>query len=194
MWPRGFNLFISVLLACGKDGKHFYFPHSFWIFGGGCIELLLHWNIAHWCVWEGRGAAPPCTWNSEAMIPQSERPATASDHTRFPTRLTLKKPNTPTYCSRFCFVIRPVEQFPSGEKTLAEAPLRAVPWVRARGRTRGGRSAFHGVGNSLTSSFSKSTDGCWTSRAACEPRAWHLQRASRGVHSQWRVSKLWGSL
>lgn len=91
MQPLGFILFISVLLACGKDKNPP--PPGFLVVGaenGFCIATFPTG------VFGGGEQQLYVTLNFEAMTLRSERPATATNQTRFPTRSALKKIYTPT--------------------------------------------------------------------------------------------------
>lgn len=110
--------FMSVLLACEElfslisgflvVGAENYFciePLPTGVFGGRVGEQHLHFTL-----------------NFEAMILYSERPATATNQTRFPTRLALKK-YTPTSCSRILLSHQASEAVSEKGENLSEAML-----------------------------------------------------------------------
>lgn len=112
--PLGFILFMSVLLACDE----YFSPHSlaFWWSVQKITSALNHSPLVCW----GRVGEQHLhlNLNFEAMILYSERPATATNQTHFPTRLALK--NTPPIpAAESCSLARPVKQFQKREKTLA---------------------------------------------------------------------------
>lgn len=176
MRPLGFILFLSVLLACGKD-KNLPPAPSFWLFVRGCRKWLLHCNIPHWCVWGGGGEQQLyVTLNFEAMTLRSERPATATNQTPFPTRSALKKYIPQLSAAESCFLTRPVKQFLNGEKTLNEALLQvlfnndSMPVEGHRGNlllccTSRLLSFSKGRGTASGLPSPKAQGGCWTCRA-----------------------------
>lgn len=129
------------------------------VFGGGGGEQQLY-----------------VTLNFEAMTLRSERPATATNQTPFPTRSALKKYIPQLSAAESCFLTRPVKQFLNGEKTLNEALLQvlfnndSMPVEGHRGNlllccTSRLLSFSKGRGTASGLPSPKAQGGCWTCRA-----------------------------
>lgn len=119
------NIFspFSGFLMVGAENYFCTEPFPTGEFGGRVGEQHLHFTL-----------------NFEAMILYSERPATATNQTRFPTRLALQK-YTPTSCSRILLSRQASEAVSEkGENisTLDRPCCSVMP--RARGRQGGGTS------------------------------------------------------
>lgn len=148
------------------------------------------------------------TLNSEAMILQSERPATATNQTHFPTRSAWK--NTPQLtAAESCFLNQAKwSRSWMGRKHLMRhcckcclittpCPQKDARWCLAVLHIVAAQ-CFTGLGNSSGLPSPKAQDSCWAWRAAHEPWArastCHLQRAAVSIHSHWKIRKLQGSL
>lgn len=125
-------------------------PFPTGVFGGRVGEQHLHFTL-----------------NFEAMILYSERPATATNQTLFPTRLALKK-STPTSCSRILLSHQASEAVLEKGENISRCCSVMSPCPRL------------GLGPGPAQGSSSSQD---------------LQspKGSPRAHPHWRTAKLWGS-